>query len=168
MSRDRFVSYDSVDDYTEERPSWASPVAPEDPEPNLRSLECASISVQIINTELVSGHIVYSILVESGISTWTVARRYRDFGYLANIFKENFASEHVLPALPPKRIFGSTEADFVGERKQQLELYLQALVPLEFIWERNDYALFLDNKNSPMMFLWNFQRMRKLQDVRTT
>ncbi len=157
---------DSADFTT--RPSWASPQAEDGEERTYsrrRSLECTSVEIQIVDTELTQGHIMYIIQVSSGIKKWTVYRRFRDFYFLDKQMRKCFPKLKI-PALPPKRFFGSsTDREFVDSRKDQLESYLTTLVGIQSIWARNELALFLNNDANSMMFIWNFERMRRMQDV---
>jgi hypothetical protein len=161
------LSFDSVDDDFDNRPSWANrgALSTDSGKSTLRSLECSSINVEITETEVLGRHMSYVVMVESGISTWIVNRRYSDFVFLDKGLIASFPGQN-LPPLPPRRFLGSsTDARFVEDRKINLEAYLRALVSLDCIWTISDYAKFLDNKTSCMMFLWNFERMRKMQDM---
>ena len=92
MSRSTSTSFDSVEDNDDSslaRPSWASPTEYSTDGGklgNLRSLECSSINIEIVETEMTGGHMSYVVMVESGISTWTVNRRYNDFIFLPKLF----------------------------------------------------------------------------------
>lgn len=173
MSQQRLQSTDSgadLDDSgeTNSRPSWASPQN-EDGEGRTysrrRSLECASVEVQITEAEQIDDHIMYVMQVSSGMKKWTVYRRFRDFYFLDKQLRKCFPKIKI-PALPAKRFFGSsTDKEFVESRKEQLEVYLSTLVGIQSIWTRNELALFLNNDANAMMFIWNFERMRRIQDV---
>ncbi len=150
------------------RPSWASPQTEDGEERTYsrrRSLECTSVEIRIVETELTQDHIMYVIQASSGIKKWTVYRRFRDFYFLDKQLRKCFPKIKI-PGLPPKRFFGSsTEREFVDSRKEQLESYLTTLVGIQSIWTRNELALFLNNDANAMMFIWNFERMRRMQDV---
>lgn len=172
MSR---LSVDSnIDANDESTPSWAESSAAIEAEDiaaaertysRRRSLECSSVEVSIVGTEATQGHTLYIIQVSSGIKQWEVARRFRDFVYLDKQLRKSFPKLKI-PTLPPKRyLFSSTEQSIVDERRQQLETYLKSLMYMQSIWTRNDLVLFLNNETNAMMFIWNFERMRKMQDV---
>jgi hypothetical protein len=175
MSR---LSVDSNFDGNEEStPSWAegAPAVPELQEDEddeaertysrRRSLECSAVQVSIVGTESTQGHTLYIIQVSSGIKQWEVARRFRDFCYLDKQLRKNFPKLKI-PVLPPKQyLFSSTSSSVVDERRNQLEAYLKSLMFMSSIWSRNDLALFLNDGANSMMFIWNFERMRKMQDV---
>jgi hypothetical protein len=145
-------------------PTWANEEDTER-ESRRRSLECSAVDVRIVGSELTHGHVSYKIQVTSGIKKWTVYRRFRDFYYLDQRLQKVFPNI-VLPSLPPKRFLkSSSDREVVDERKDQLEIYLRSLLPLSIIWTRNDLVLFLDNDSNSMMFIWNFEKMRKMQDV---
>eukprot|EP01038_Epipyxis_sp_PR26KG_P006440 gene6440-8861_t len=130
-----------------------------------KSLECSSINVDIISTELIDGHVSYHIEIQSIFKKWAVSRRFRDFYYLDQKLTKSF-NKTDLPILPPKRFLKSSiEKEFVDERKELLLVYLRSLVNVPNIWSRNDLVLFLDDENNSMMFLWNFERTRKMQEA---
>ena len=131
-----------------------------------RSLECSSVDVSIIGTDSAQGHTLYIIQVCSDVKQWEVARRYRDFCYLDKQLRKN-CPKLKIPPIPPKQyIFSSTSAAVVDERRNQLESYLKSLMFMRAVWTHNDLALFLNDAANSMMFIWNFERMRKMQDVR--
>lgn len=130
-----------------------------------RSLECSAVEIHIVGTESTQGHTLYIIQISSGIKQWQVARRYRDFCYLDKQLRKNYPKIKI-PALPPKQyLFSSTSTAVVEERRNQLETYLRTLSHIQSVWSRNDLALFLNDDANSMMFIWNFERMRKMQDV---
>lgn len=173
MSR---LSVDSnVDPLDDATPAWADGATAADVEfedyeaertySRRRSLECSSVVVNIVGTESTQGHTLYIIQASSGIKQWEVARRFRDFCYLDKQLRKNFPKLKI-PTLPPKQyLFSSTSASVVDERRNQLENYLKTLIHISSIWSRNDLALFLNDAANSMMFVWNFERMRKMQDV---
>lgn len=173
MSR---LSVDSTNDANDEsRPSWADSSAAIEAEDiaaaertysRRRSLECSSVEISFVGTEQTQGHTLYIIQVSSGHKDWKVARRFRDFVYLDKQLRKSFPKLKI-PQLPPKTYFTSaTEARVVDERRAQLETYLKSLIYMQSIWTRNDLVLFLNDDTNSMMFIWNFERMRKMQDVR--
>ena len=88
---------------------------------------------------------MFGIVVTTGIKSWHVLRRYREFALLHKHLKK-FAKDNpdmaaaavTLPSLPPKEAkltFGSSvDPAFVAERRRQLENYLRALTALRFVW----------------------------------
>lgn len=169
--KQRTVSMESVGE--DMRPSWASPeFALDDDEEEKprsasrkRSLECSAIEIQIYDTEITPDHTNYLIRVSSGIRTWAIKRRYKDFYYLDRQLRKNFPMLK-FPTLPPKRYLrSSNDKDVVDQRKEQLETYLHTLVGMQTVWTKNDFVLFLNDESNLMSFIWNFERMRKLKDV---
>lgn len=149
-----------------------------------KSIECSSIEVKIIEHEIISrqnkpgNYVVFIIQVTPGGSKkWNVHRRYNDFYYLDQQLRKsvnelsNFTSKlkSMLPSLPRKRYFGSsTEPRFIEDRRVQLEEYLQSLIKIPQVWVKSDLAKFLDNESNSMTFIWNFDRVRKMQEVLNT
>ena len=135
-----------------------------------QSLDCTSLKVSIngaMTTTRKSGDTpftVYVVEVMVGVQQWSVRRRYSDFYYVHSLLK---AYIEEMPSLPPKRYFGSSSnSKFVEERRLQLEQYLHEVVRKPQAWVRSDLVQFLDSDNNTLMFVWNFERMRRMQEVR--
>lgn len=112
--------------------------------------------------------VLFLIDVSPGLGQrWIVKRRFSDFVYLDKQLRRPQALNNVKwPVLPRKRYFGSsTEPRFVEERRQLLEEYLQTLVQIPHVWVRSDFARFLDNESNSMIFIWNFDRVKRMQEV---
>ncbi|KAH8284690.1 hypothetical protein KR018_011562 [Drosophila ironensis] len=85
------------------------------------------LSCQITAVQEVDGHTEYLLRVQRGIekeNSWNVLRRYNDFDRLDKCLR---ISGIDLP-LPPKRIFGNMRPEFVAERKQALQVYINAVL----------------------------------------
>lgn len=70
---------------------------------------------------------VYDIKVQRGPlsdNSWSIRRRYSDFDTLNNCL---LCSSIDLP-LPPKKVFGKLEREFVAERQQGLQVRLYVLL----------------------------------------
>ena len=91
-----------------------------------------------------------------------------DFTYLERqLMKQNLQS--TLPAIPPKRYFGSSkDHSFVEDRRVKLESYLNSLIPIAAVWNTPILTTFLDGPSNTLMYLWNLERMRKMQAMITT
>ncbi|KAH8254476.1 hypothetical protein KR032_010365 [Drosophila birchii] len=86
-----------------------------------------ALSCEITAVEEVDGHTEYLLRVWRGTSrenSWNVLRRYNDFDRLDKCLR---ISGIELP-LPRKRIFGNMRPDFVAERKQALQVYINAVL----------------------------------------
>ncbi|KAH8374446.1 hypothetical protein KR200_008889 [Drosophila serrata] len=86
-----------------------------------------TLSCEITAVEEVDGHTEYLLRVWRGTSrenSWNVLRRYNDFDRLDKCLR---ISGIELP-LPRKRIFGNMRPDFVAERKQALQVYINAVL----------------------------------------
>jgi hypothetical protein len=155
-------------------PSWATPQqlqGIEDGE-NLgrrrQSVECTALTTRIVETKQLKNssgsYTVYVVEVSSGIKSWSIERRFSDFYHLDQQLRKNNPGIE-FPPLPPKKLFGSSTSKVVDSRKETLESYLQKIVRISKIWNRSDIVQFLDNDNNTMTFLWNFERMRRTQEV---
>ena len=71
----------------------------------------------------------YLMHVSYGKDSWSLYRRFNHFcGMHAALEAENFPSTVILPPLPSKRFWGNLNQDFIDQRKQQLQKYLQNIV----------------------------------------
>lgn len=168
------------DDFDEEfqqdsarAPSWAAPEInyPDDSEDRTFSrrrstIECCGIEIQIVDTEIHDGHTLYLIKAISGLRNWYIKRRYKDFDYLDKQLRKCYPALN-LPTLPPKSYWrSSNDPSIVDQRKLQLQTYLNSLISMTQIWNRNDLVLFLNDESNIMTFIWSVDRMRRLKDVR--
>ena len=79
-----------------------------------------------LSTEGSKDVVIYKIRVADASSEWTVSRRFRNFETLHRALRESPAYRLRLPA---KRIFSQQHSvEFVEDRRQQLDSYLQALL----------------------------------------
>ena len=153
-------------------PSWLQGLNDGSERNNRRkSLECSSIRISIDDTELAGvgeQYILFVIRVSPGLKSWIIKRRYSDFKILHKSLSQHISSD-ILAKLPPKRyLFSSIESKFVEERRRQLQIYLSAIVSIPNSWKRSELARFLDNDSNSLIFLWNFERMRKMHDALST
>ncbi|KAM7344335.1 PX domain-containing protein kinase-like protein isoform 2-T2 [Cochliomyia hominivorax] len=75
----------------------------------------------------VNGHTEYLLRLQRGIikqQTWRILRRYNDF---AELHKCLSISGLELP-LPGKRLFGNMRPDFIAERRQALQIYINTVL----------------------------------------
>jgi len=156
-------------------PSWLQGISDGNERSNRRkSLECSSIGISIDDTELSDfkageqPYTLFIIKVSPGIKSWYIKRRYSDFLFLHTSLSKYIHSE-ILPKLPAKRYFRSSiETQFVEERRLQLQNYLSAVVLIPSAWKRSELPRFLDNESNSMIFLWNFEKMRKMHEALST
>jgi len=141
-----------------------------------KSLTPEALSIEIDSNEMYRNtkgtYMMFGIRVTTGIKSWHVLRRYREFAllhkHLKKFAKENpdMAAANVnLPALPPKEAklsFGSSvDPAFVAERRAQLQEYLRVLITLKFVWHANSgLASFLDDKDGTLQVLCELERLR--------
>lgn len=170
LLRENSVDNPRADSYRAHRkPTWANSID-DSHKGKRKNIECSSIRISIPSVSTAShkpGEAPYTVFVLdifSGVSEWTIQRRYSDFHYLHSQLSKYVKEE--MPALPSKRFLGSsTDAAFVEERRIQLEKYIRNLILLPSVWTRNDVIQFLDNSTNTLLFMWNFERMRKMQEV---
>uniref|UniRef100_A0A4W5LIS1 PX domain-containing protein n=1 Tax=Hucho hucho TaxID=62062 RepID=A0A4W5LIS1_9TELE len=67
---------------------------------------------------------VFTVVLRCGESTWSVYRRYREFTL-------KLRSRLRLPTLPPKKIIGSFEPEFLARRQYELGQWLDQLLTYE-------------------------------------
>ncbi|KAG7162239.1 PX domain-containing protein kinase-like protein-like [Homarus americanus] len=107
----------------------------------------------ITDAQNTDGHIEYTLEVWRTPDTetkWTVSHRYSDFAQLHAALKVGAV---VLPQLPPKKVFGNTDRDFINERRVALQKYLEGLLSNLTLAASLPVKRFLDPKN----YTRNFQ-----------
>jgi len=84
----------------------------------------------------------YSITVQFGPipeTSWKITKRYSDFAALDIVLKNaGFDLQ-----LPPKKVFGKMENDFISKRQQGLQNYLNAILSCQWVSFSLDVKLFL-------------------------
>ncbi|KAK9807024.1 hypothetical protein WJX72_010915 [[Myrmecia] bisecta] len=86
----------------------------------------AKVVAADLNSEGSKDFVMYKIRVADSAGEWTVSRRFRSFESLHRQLRER--PDYGLK-LPPKRIFNHSQTvEFVEERRQQLDQYLQAIL----------------------------------------
>lgn len=92
--------------------------------PIIMSLRAAIPRNVLINND----HTEFHVEIYDGTSLLTTAKlRYSQFGALHENLTRSTSSFPV-PELPPKKYFGRTNANFVRERQQQLEVFLNGII----------------------------------------
>mmetsp|Transcript_38829 Transcript_38829/g.97827 ORF Transcript_38829/g.97827 Transcript_38829/m.97827 type:complete len:252 (-) Transcript_38829:444-1199(-) len=72
--------------------------------------------------------VLYRITVKDNSATWSIKKRYREFHELHLELRHKISSSR-LPPFPPKSFFSDhLSRDFIKERKNALEKYMQVLV----------------------------------------
>ncbi|KAI1234526.1 hypothetical protein IHE44_0003581 [Lamprotornis superbus] len=88
----------------------------------------------------------YIIRVQRGVSTensWQIVRRYSDFDLLNNSLQISTLS---LP-LPPKKLIGNMEREFIAERQKGLQAYLDVITTHHILSNCELVKKFLDPNN---------------------
>lgn len=107
----------------------------------------------ITDAQNTDGHVEYCVEVwrTPDIETkWTVNHRYSDFAQLHAYLKMGTV---VLPQLPPKKVFGNTDRDFINERKEALQKYLEGILFNPLLASSLPVKRFLDPTNYTRNFL---------------
>ncbi|CAL4084325.1 unnamed protein product, partial [Meganyctiphanes norvegica] len=68
------------------------------------------------------------VKMAAGSDSWTVFRRYRRFRELHIYMCHKYGAPIEELYFPPRRLFGNFSEKVVGERRGQLEVYLQQLI----------------------------------------
>ncbi|KAL1429362.1 hypothetical protein MTO96_016326 [Rhipicephalus appendiculatus] len=109
------------------------------------------LSCVIESFENVQGHTCYNVRVQRGFhqeTTWVVQRRYSDFDALHNQLQ---ASGQELP-LPPKKLFNKMSREFIAERQQKLQEYLDQVLSEPILSQCLAVKRFLDPNNYSQNF----------------
>nr|XP_006822730.1 PREDICTED: PX domain-containing protein kinase-like protein-like [Saccoglossus kowalevskii] len=99
----------------------------------------------------VETHIDYVIRVQRGPvpeNCWQIHRRYSDFVTL----HDNLKQSGIMLPLPPKKVFGNMEREFVAERQKALQQYLNILLSYQILSNSLHVKQFLDINNYPNNF----------------
>ncbi|KAA0711991.1 PX domain-containing protein kinase-like protein [Triplophysa tibetana] len=97
-------------------------------------------------SQSLQSHTEYIIRVQRGVSTdnsWTVIRRYSDFDMLNNSL---LISGLNLP-LPPKKLLGNMDREFIAERQKGLQAYLNYITHNHILSSCELVKKFLDTNN---------------------
>ncbi|XP_069101211.1 PX domain-containing protein kinase-like protein isoform X1 [Argopecten irradians] len=89
--------------------------------------DTVNLSCVIETAEKKSDHIAYTVHVQRGPkpeNSWTLTKRYSDFAALDAQLKIS----NIEITLPPKKVFGNFSREFVAERQQGLQTYLNAVL----------------------------------------
>eukprot|EP01138_Halocafeteria_seosinensis_P004117 gb/GECG01004209.1/.p1 GENE.gb/GECG01004209.1/~~gb/GECG01004209.1/.p1 ORF type:complete len:1506 (+),score=206.84 gb/GECG01004209.1/:1-4518(+) len=75
---------------------------------------------------------LYHIRVSDGFAEWVVRKRFREFSTLHQTLHKKLPGHvtEMLPRLPPKKIMGVLQPDFIRERRRQLHYYLRKLTDI--------------------------------------
>uniref|UniRef100_A0A2R5LNM3 Putative px domain-containing protein n=1 Tax=Ornithodoros turicata TaxID=34597 RepID=A0A2R5LNM3_9ACAR len=107
------------------------------------------LSCVIESFENSQGHTLYILRVHRGTDTsWTVSRRYSDFDSLNGYLQ---ASGIELP-LPPKKVFNKMNREFVAERQQKLQEYIDKVLAHPLLSVSVHVKRFLDPHNYSQNF----------------
>ncbi|EDV29715.1 uncharacterized protein TRIADDRAFT_52399 [Trichoplax adhaerens] len=102
---------------------------------NSARIECDDtipLTCSIEKANIIDSHVEYVLIVQRGSNPenfWKVQRRYNDFVTLHAALQ---ISGRDLP-LPPKKLFGNLDKDFVAKRKQQLQVYVNVILEDPFL-----------------------------------
>ncbi|GFR64438.1 pX domain containing serine/threonine kinase [Elysia marginata] len=97
-------------------------------------------------------HMEYIIRVYRGPTkdnTWQVTKRYSDFEKIDAVLRITGID---LP-LPPKKVFGNFDRDFIKERQNGLQAYLNAITSIPVLANSLIVKRFLDERNYSSNFL---------------
>ncbi|XP_051977819.1 PX domain-containing protein kinase-like protein isoform X2 [Xyrauchen texanus] len=104
------------------------------------------LSAVIEASQSLQSHTEYIIRVQRGVSTdnsWTVIRRYSDFDMLNNSLLITGLN---LP-LPPKKLIGNMDREFIAERQKGLQAYLNYITRHHVLSSCELVKKFLDTSN---------------------
>ncbi|XP_077081656.1 PX domain-containing protein kinase-like protein isoform X2 [Siphateles boraxobius] len=104
------------------------------------------LSAVIEASQSLQSHTEYIIRVQRGVSTdnsWTVIRRYSDFDMLNN----SLLISGLNLALPPKKLIGNMDREFIAERQKGLQAYLNHITRHHVLSSCELVKKFLDTNN---------------------
>lgn len=85
-----------------------------------------SIPRAVLNKSKTKNFYIYELNLKStsGLESWTIFKRYRDFYKLHKDLKKHHLQIKVLD-FPPKKKIGNMDFDFVEDRRQRLQVYIR-------------------------------------------
>lgn len=94
--------------------------------------------------------------------TWEVHRRYSEF---VSLHKKLSNRIQGLPALPPKPLFGTMDANFISKRREALNEFVQHLIAIPKVFNSRHFAQFMDIDEQRILELFKGMapKLRKLQ-----
>lgn len=115
-----------------------------------------AVTIEIVESEVKSStlhkHVLYAISVrprqgQDESTTFSIHRRYRDFRALRDCYAEKWPGVFI-PPVPGKVTFvlstqGNTEPNFILIRKHLLEVFLQKIVSVPFLYGSEEFQLFI-------------------------
>ncbi|XP_012938998.1 PX domain-containing protein kinase-like protein isoform X2 [Aplysia californica] len=114
--------------------------------------DTTALSCSIETAQKKADHIEYIIRVQRGPlkdNSWQITKRYSDFEKLDAQLK----SSNVDLPLPPKKVFGNFDREFIAERQNGLQNYLQAITCIPVVANSIMVKKFLDANNYSSNFL---------------
>ncbi|XP_060602959.1 PX domain-containing protein kinase-like protein isoform X2 [Ruditapes philippinarum] len=101
--------------------------------------------------EKIQDHVEYTLKVQRGLTSelcWPLKKRYSDFTTLDTDLK----IANVNLPLPPKKVFGNFDREFVAERQQGLQAYMKAILSKPILANSLPVKRFLDPDNYTINF----------------
>lgn len=108
-----------------------------------------TLTVTIENAQNVQGHTEYVIRVQRGFQpdkSWIVCKRYNDFVALHGLVQVS----GICLSLPPKKLIGNMDKNFIAERKSALQNYLNIILMNPILASSLGVRKFLDPQNYVM------------------
>ncbi len=93
-----------------------------------------------------SKYYLYSIVGEDEDGQFEVFRRYSDFYSLRQALFLRWPGVFI-PAVPPKKTTGNMEQNFIEERRKFLEVFMQELARLKYLWYSSEVNVFIRSTN---------------------
>ncbi|XP_062589666.1 serine/threonine-protein kinase Sgk1-like isoform X2 [Saccostrea cucullata] len=107
-------------------------------------LPCVKISgTQTVERE--KKYVVYKVVVNFGDFSWFIFRRYNEFHSLYEKLKKLFPEASL--RLPGKKIFGNLDPDFIQQRREGLDIFIQELVTNPKLSQHPEVRAFLNLDN---------------------
>ncbi|KAK2529416.1 Pxk [Columba guinea] len=124
------------------------------------------LTAQIEASQSLHSHTEYIIRVQRGVSaenSWQIVRRYSDFDLLNNSLQISTLS---LP-LPPKKLIGNMEREFIAERQKGLQAYLDAITSHHILSNCELVKKFLDPNSYSVNYTgWRIRKKYFLMKIK--
>ncbi|CAG9310068.1 unnamed protein product [Blepharisma stoltei] len=101
-----------------------------------------AINEHTLRSELLKKHVYYNIQGQDKSGTFENYRRFKDFRTLREHLSNSWPGCYI-PPVPRKQHLGTTQPQFIEQRKKLLNLFLSKISSMSFLYESDEFQLFI-------------------------
>ncbi|CAG9315762.1 unnamed protein product [Blepharisma stoltei] len=124
-----------------------------------------NVSISIFNPTIKEGFRKYVIYTISGLDlqgTFEAYRRYKDFIRLRTLLVQHWPGCFI-PHIPPKKMLGNLQSNFIEQRRKLLELFLNKIVSISYLYHSQEFHMFIRGPNEYHKTTSEFRRISLIQ-----